>query len=470
MRVKETNWSQELMFSFIGVNFIVDRLQTRESGMILNQERSDFMSLQTRFGSGLSVVALLAATVFSLFVTSAALADSPALLVGYDFENVTANQGVDVPAPPSFEAEDLAASDLSIVQGSGVDLLDTAERDGVVVGNSNQMSFEQGIEASTLVDPWKYNSFQFDISAVVPYQITSIAFSTGHNDADNDTPHDGIIEYWRDGSFLGSDTFNVANVLGGRPVDVAPANLILRGQPTTFKIRFNQIVFGDNSPTTQLRIDDVEVYGVPVTTPQIYSPNGGEIVRSGSTYAIKWGAPAEATLFDLKYSCDNGSTWTTIATGQNPQAYSWSVPTLKENKTKCLVKVIGKNESGSIGSDTSDGPFTIEVIKLDSPNGGGAAFTSGEVRSIVWTTNAIKGELDKVILSYTLNDGAKWVKIVEIADGSNPGAYDEWLVPDVTESKTKCKVKVQLKAKNGDAIGSDVSNGYFTINPIPPGR
>ena len=126
------------------------------------------MSLQTRFGSGLSMVALLAATVFSLFVTSAALAaSSPALLVGYDFENVTPNQGVDIPAPPSFEDDALVgASDFSIVQGSGVSLLDTGDRDGVIPGaeSGNQMSFEQGIEG--LVEPREYNSFQFYISAV----------------------------------------------------------------------------------------------------------------------------------------------------------------------------------------------------------------------------------------------------------------------------------------------------------------
>ena len=65
---------------------------------------------------------------------------------------------------------------------------------------------------------------------------------------------------------------------------------------------------------------------------------------------------------------------------------------------------------------------------------------------------------------YTLNDGATWVKIATIPDGSNPGTYD-WKVPNVTQSKTKCKVKVVLKNPNGDTIGSDVSNSYFTINP-----
>jgi hypothetical protein len=424
------------------------------------------MSLQTRFGSGLSMVALLAATVFSLFVTSAALAaSSPALLVGYDFENVTPNQGVDTPAPPSFEDEALVASDLSIVQGSGVDLPNTSGLDGVVPGavSGNQMSFEQGIEG--LVEPWEYNSFQFYISAVGgPYQITSIAFSTGHNDVDNPTTHDGIIEYWRDGSFLGSDTFNIFFGLEGRSVDIVPANLILREQPTTFKIRFHQRVSGAASSTTQLRIDDVGVYGVPVTTPKLYSPNGGEFVRSGSYYFIKWGAPAEAVLFDLKLSYDNGTTWNTIATGLPRDAYQWLVPTLKENKTKCLVKVIGYDGSKSkVGTDTSDGPFTIEVIKLDSPNGG-ATYISGEHHSIVWTTNATKSTVDKVVLSYTLNDGSTWLNIVTYS-ANNTGIHD-WEIPPVTQSKAKCKVKVVLKNKSGDTIGSDVSDGYFTINPM----
>jgi len=442
--------------------------------MIPNQERSDFMSLQTRFGSGLSVVALLAATVFSLFVTSAALAASPALLVGYDFENVTPGLGVDTLATPSFEGEDLVASELFIVQGSGVSLLDTGDKDGVVTGiYSNQMSFEQGIPADTVVEPWEYNSFQLDISTVVPYQITSIAFSIGHNDVDNLTTHDGIIEYWRDGSLLGNDTFNIAPELGGRSVEIAPTNLILRAQTmtpqtTTFKIRFNQRIVGGNSNTTQLRIDYVEVYGVPVTTPQIYSPNGGDIVRSGSEdYFITWGAPAEATKFDLKYSCDKGATWTTIATGLNNAAYNWKpAPTPKQNQTKCLMKVIGKDGSGKqIGTDTSDGPFSIEVIKLDSPNGGGAALTSGEMRSIVWTTNATRSDVAKVILYVTVDNGSTWEKIATIQDGSNPGIYENWVVTTVTKSKTKCKVKVVLKNKNRDTIGSDVSDSYFTINP-----
>ena len=428
------------------------------------QERSDFMSFPAKFSSGIRIIVFLVATLFSLFAPSAALAASPpALLVKYDFENVNPNQGVSVPAPPSFEDQALVnSSDLSIVQGSGVSLLNDPDRDGVVTGN--QMSFEQGIIEYTSVEPWEYNSFQFDISAVGgPYQITSITFSTGHNNVDNPTTHDGIIEYWRNGSFLGSDTFNIVFDLLGRQVGIVPTDLLLIDQPTTFKIRFNQKVYGLNSNSVQIRIDDVAVYGVPVTTPRLYSPNGGELIRSGSTYDIKWGAPVEAVRFDLNYSSDNGQTWNKIGSGLPYAPYPWIVPTPKQNQTKCLVKVIGYDASDSkVGADTSDAPFTIEVVKLDSPNGG-ATYVSDEFPSIVWTTNVTKNTVDKVILYYTLNDGSTWAKIATLS--GNPGILI-WDLPQVTKLKAKCKVKVVLKNKNGDTIGSDISDSYFTIMPV----
>ncbi len=40
-----------------------------------------------------------------------------------------------------------------------------------------------------------------------------------------------------------------------------------------------------------------------------------------------------------------------------------------------------------------------------------------------------------------------------------------WTVPDVPREESKCKVKVMLKAANGNTVGVDVSDGYFTIQP-----
>jgi hypothetical protein len=47
----------------------------------------------------------------------------------------------------------------------------------------------------------------------------------------------------------------------------------------------------------------------------------------------------------------------------------------------------------------------------------------------------------------------------------NTGSYS-WAVPWVAPSTT-CKVKVVLKDASGKTVGSDVSDGVFTIRPVP---
>jgi len=99
--------------------------------------------------------------------------------VQYDFENIAANQGVGVPAPPSFVNSALViASNLDITQGSGVYMLNNIYRDGVVsIGTTQQMSFQQGIPDNTVVVPEKYNFFEFSVAAVHDsVGITSISF------------------------------------------------------------------------------------------------------------------------------------------------------------------------------------------------------------------------------------------------------------------------------------------------------
>jgi parallel beta-helix repeat protein len=185
------------------------------------------------------------------------------LLVGYDFENIAPNQGVDVPAPPSFVRDVLVtASDLGIVQGSDVDLITYPYENGVVTGPTQQISFWQGIPESTNVAPEGYNFFEFSVAAVSsPVGITSMSFSTGHNDADDKTSHEGIIEYRTPGGdLLGSDTFIIQYGLAGAPVSIVPSTTLVVGtQPTFFRIRFNEEIYGFNSYITQLRIDDLHL-------------------------------------------------------------------------------------------------------------------------------------------------------------------------------------------------------------------
>jgi hypothetical protein len=98
-----------------------------------------------------------------------------------------------------------------------------------------------------------------------------------------------------------------------------------------------------------------------LTTLQLLSPNGGEVLVSGSVFPITWNSSENIVRFDLMYSADNGSTWANIASGIAGNSYSWFVPKLKKNNPNCLVKLKGYDTSGNqVMEDVSDRKFAIK--------------------------------------------------------------------------------------------------------------
>ncbi len=90
-------------------------------------------------------------------------------------------------------------------------------------------------------------------------------------------------------------------------------------------------------------------------------PSKGEMIPAGSTYTIRWGAPANAVTFRIRYSLNNGTTWTTIASGVVGNSYIWSVPVPLKTRTNCRIRIIGFNAKGKrIGAGNS-AKFTISV-------------------------------------------------------------------------------------------------------------
>ena len=195
---------------------------------------------------------------------------------------------------------------------------------------------------------------------------------------------------------------------------------------------------------------------------RIDGPNGGEILPTDSDVLIHWHAPATAAKFDLQYSINNGSTWKPIATGIVGRSYDWTVPALTANTLKGKVRVIARTASNAkAGVDPSDAPFTIEVMRLDSPNGG-ESLTSGATATIRWTTNATVRPVAKTKVLYSINGGSSWKAITTL--NGNPGTLD-WTVLTVTAAKTNCKVRVILQDQAGATLGKDDSNLKFTVNP-----
>lgn len=226
------------------------------------------------------------------------------------------------------------------------------------------------------------------------------------------------------------------------------------------------VVIMNGEKTVTARFD----YSGSVVT--LLSPNGGNI-SAGSPFLVEWEASPGAISFNLSYSLDNGVTWTPVQVapgtaksmdnGNTPlgsftgTTASWNVPLPTKNKTKCLVKITAFDASNKkLGTDKSDGPFTIEVLSVITPS----SCTSGQVCRVEWTkapaVNAATAEL-----SYSLNNGTTWKKILAAISGADSG-YD-W-TPTVTKTKTKCKVKLILKDAAGKKVGTDISDGVFTIS------
>jgi uncharacterized delta-60 repeat protein len=198
------------------------------------------------------------------------------------------------------------------------------------------------------------------------------------------------------------------------------------------------------------------------------NPNGEQAIASGSMYTIRWGTPPGITSFKLQYTLDNGETWTRIASGLTGSSYAWKVPKPLNNAKKCRVRITGYDVSGrKVASDTSDAPFTIEVVKLKFPNGG-EIFTAGSRGSsvrITWVTNAVTRPVNKV--AFFLTDpwglGERRYRKIGSCDG-NPGSYT-W---DVYYWYTRCpylpfKLKVVLYDKYGNVVGSDATDDEFYI-------
>jgi hypothetical protein len=211
---------------------------------------------------------------------------------------------------------------------------------------------------------------------------------------------------------------------------------------------------------------DVSEAPFSIEVVKLLSPNGGELYHPWDTATIEWRAFPEAHHFNLMLSIDHGLTWKLIQEGKGitaTQLTTTLLPPNTGNKTKCLIKVVAYRPSGArVGADRSDGPFTVEVVKLTEPNGGGLPLRSGDPLTITWDTYATAEPITNVLLSYTLHGGTTWKSITTLPGGSSS---HPWSVPKVTKAKTKCKVKVVLKDARGVTRGSDTSDSYFTVAP-----
>jgi hypothetical protein len=100
---------------------------------------------------------------------------------------------------------------------------------------------------------------------------------------------------------------------------------------------------------------------------------------------------------------------------------------------------------------------TLPLINVTSPNGG-ESLTGGTSHDITWD---VQGNIEAVLLQYSIDNGANWITIEPFAE--NTGIY-KWTVPETPSDN--CLVRIG--ASDSDAGPVDVSDAVFSIVSTGP--
>lgn len=194
----------------------------------------------------------------------------------------------------------------------------------------------------------------------------------------------------------------------------------------------------------------------------ISSPAAGDALRAGAGYLVEWAAPPAAVEFKLFFSEDDGLTWNRIPGDLSGRFYVWNFPAPRGNLSRCRLKIIGFDMWGNrIGASISD-RFSIEVVRLLSPNGG-EGLRSGDLHEIRWETYETIRPAVGVVLFYTMNGGRTWK---EIGQTVSSGSF-LWEVPALAAEKKACRLKIKLIDEHERGVGVDKSDAVFTMSPGP---
>ncbi|BDS11782.1 T9SS type A sorting domain-containing protein [Aureispira anguillae] len=214
------------------------------------------------------------------------------------------------------------------------------------------------------------------------------------------------------------------------------------------------------SNSTNLSLNDVS-YSVFTIKPAVtlLTPNGdnGTTIWGGCTVtSITIDRSPAWNSYEVEYSLDNGSNWTTITsnwtTNANPATYNWTMPNTQTNQAMVRVR-----PNFTSFSDRSDSTFTItKPVTIIQPNFGGV-MTVGNVYNISWSSDGISNIYD---IFYSTNGGATYTNIVTgYTTSTNTYA---WTIPNTLSNN--CVIWVR---DNINHCKEDISDQLFTISSGP---
>ena len=221
---------------------------------------------------------------------------------------------------------------------------------------------------------------------------------------------------------------------------------------TKYKIRVQS--YSDSSS-----YDDSDANFTIGDTLAVTSPNGGESLNWGKSYAIKWDKGDAGQFVRIFLLKKTGKRYKTISKKtKNDGKYLWKVPkTVASSSYKIRVQSV----SDSTQYDDSDASFTIgSTLEVTSPNGG-ESWNVGSTYTITWNQENVgnsvgiylynSGNLDRVISSATTNDGSY-----------------SWSIPSTATTGSTYKIRVRSYSNSGIYDESD-SNFAIEKESLPSG-
>jgi hypothetical protein len=106
--------------------------------------------------------------------------------------------------------------------------------------------------------------------------------------------------------------------------------------------------------------DQVDTNSSPVVS--LSTPNGGEVLTTGSSVNIAWTASdsdGDSLTADLDYSADGGNTWSTLVEGVSESSYTWDIDSTFTPGINYRVRVTVQDDSGAKNSAVSRKAFSI---------------------------------------------------------------------------------------------------------------
>jgi hypothetical protein len=211
-----------------------------------------------------------------------------------------------------------------------------------------------------------------------------------------------------------------------------------------------------------------DVYLIKTSRFMLNYPNGKEELVWYKNYNIVWFCDKFHSIehhFQLLFSSDGGISYSdTIAKNisQDSTTWKWSVPCIQ--CTTCRVKIQALDSLNNLlEEDESDSNFTIQPIRVISPNGGEMLWWYS-IHNIVWECEyaSITPTSSYFQLLFSQDGGVTYPDTIAKNISVDHSSW-EWQIPSIQSNE--CRVKIQFY-NAGTLFAEDESDSNFTISAL----